>query len=120
MRQSRQAGSWLKPGPTPDSGIPSSDLESYWLIYLDLIRIDVVTWAADVGVPRGDQRCDAFFPRACCFSIDLLAAVCPSHVPAPQLAAASRPPAAEPLTDERPGPEPGRPSFARAPGTAGR
>ena len=90
MRQSRQAGSWLKPGPTPDSGIPSSDLESYSLIYLDLIRIDVVTWAADVGVPRGDQRCDAFFPRACCFSIDLLAAVCPSRVPAPQLAAASR------------------------------
>jgi hypothetical protein len=44
-----------KAGSDAGLGIPSSDLESYSLIYLDLIRIDVVTWAADVGVPRGDQ-----------------------------------------------------------------
>jgi hypothetical protein len=90
MRQSRQAGLGLKPGPTPDSGIPFGDLESYSLIYLDLICIDVVTWAAERRVPGADQRCDAFFPRACCFSIDLLAAVCPSRVPAPELAVARR------------------------------
>ena len=104
MRQSRQAGSWLKPGPTPDSGIPSSDLESYSLIYLDLIRIDVVTWVADVGVPRGDQRCDAFFPPG----VLLLDRLARRRLPQPCAGAAARsrqPPAspAEPLNDERSG-----------------